>query len=168
MGHAATSHSAADHGRYEVDIVGESHYQGALARIVGGKTRDSAEHECMATLVLEDSNPFDSNAVRIDIEGQQVGYFPRADAKVYRGVLARAGTPRATLQVPALIVGGWKRGPKNEGSFGVKLDMRASMQEKIGNDARSDRIRHTERLAYVGAFVGALIWALIVWRMWPR
>jgi hypothetical protein len=124
---------AVDHGDFDIDIVGESHYQLALERIAGGKHRDSAEFECTATLVLEDSNPHDGNAVRIDIAGQTVGYFPRNDAKAYRRVLAKAGSPRATFTVPAMIVGGWRRGAANEGSFGVKLKMRATMQGLIAN-----------------------------------
>jgi hypothetical protein len=88
---------AVDHGDFDIDIVGESHYQLALERIAGGKHRDSAQFECTATLVLEDSNPHDGNAVRIDIAGQTVGYFPRNDAKAYRRVLAKAGSPRATF-----------------------------------------------------------------------
>lgn len=128
----ATGPSAA-HCDFDIDIVGESHYQAALERIAGGKHRDSAELECTATLVLEDSNPHDGNAVRIDIAGQTVGYFPRDDAKTYRRVLAKAGSPRATLTVPAMIVGGWKRGAANEGSFGVKLNMRATVQGLIAS-----------------------------------
>ena len=33
---------------YSQEIVGESHYQDALEKIVGGRTEDSAEHYCDA------------------------------------------------------------------------------------------------------------------------
>jgi hypothetical protein len=144
----------ADHGDFDIDIVGESHYQSALERIAGGKHRDSAEHECTATLVLEDSNPHDGDAVRIDIAGQTVGYFPRDDAKAYRRVLAKAGSPHATFTVPAMIVGGWKRGAANEGSFGVKLNMRATMQGLIAS--------YRPDAAPAPGFARLLAWFLVV------
>jgi hypothetical protein len=151
----------ADHGDFDIDIVGESHYQSALERIAGGKDRDSAELECTATIVLEDSNPHDGNAVRIDIAGQTVGYFPRDDAKTYRCVLAKAGSPRATLTVPAMIVGGWKRGAANEGSFGVKLNMRATMQSLIASYRPGAPVAgFGRRLAWFLVISAAVLWVI--------
>lgn len=110
-------------GSYSVDVVGESHYQDALARICGGRSEHGTDKHMIATLVLEDDNRHDSHAVRVDIEGQTVGYLPRETAKQYRQRLKEAGHPRLIGRCDATIVGGWDRGQADRGSFGVKLDL---------------------------------------------
>ncbi|MDE2465490.1 MAG: hypothetical protein KGO02_17520 [Alphaproteobacteria bacterium] len=113
-------------GTFEVEVVGESHYQKALEKLCGGRTEDSAEKKCQATLVLEDSNPYDSNAVRIDVDGATVGYLPRDTAKVYRQRLKEAGHPQLLGTCDAVIRGGWDRGNGDKGSFGIRLDLPTS------------------------------------------
>lgn len=110
-------------GRFDFDIVGESNYQPALKRIAGPKTEDSKRHPCVATLVLEDENPHDSMAVRVDIDGETVGYMDRRMARQYRKELTRQGIKGHRLRAQALIVGGWKRGGDDQGHYGVKLDL---------------------------------------------
>lgn len=110
-------------GTYSFDIVGESNYQKALEKICGGKARDSAEFKTEAVLILENSNPHDNNAVRVDIENMTVGYLSRSNAKLYRKELARLGHANLTCKCKAMIVGGWSRSKSDQGNFGVKLDL---------------------------------------------
>ncbi len=110
-------------GRYEFDIVGESKYQDALERICGGRTEDGANDLVDATLYQEDSNPHDSQAVRVDIEGLTVGYLSRDDAHAYRKQLDALGQGPLVAVCKAKIVGGWQRGKSDRGHFGVKLDL---------------------------------------------
>lgn len=110
-------------GSFSTEVVGESHYQQALERICGGVTRDGVEKLATATLVLEDSNPHDKNAVRVDISGSTVGYLSRETAKSYRRRLIKEGISSQTQQCPALIRGGWDRGRDDKGSFGVRPDL---------------------------------------------
>ena len=110
-------------GQFAFDIVGESHYQDALEKICGGRSEDGAEEQVEATLYLEDENKFDSKAVRVDIQGKTVGYLSRDDARSYRRQLASAGHPKLIGRCDALIVGGWKRGSRDKGHFGAKLDL---------------------------------------------
>jgi hypothetical protein len=110
-------------GEFEFDIVGESNYQRALRRIAGPKTEDSKRHPCVAMLVLEDDNPHDNMAVRVDIEGETVGYLSRRHARQYRKELERQGITGYRLRAQALIVGGWDRGGGDSGHYGVKLDL---------------------------------------------
>lgn len=65
----------------QVSVVGESHYQDALVRV--SKCPPSGEHgyECSAELVLEPDNPHDKFAVRVEVDGEHVGYLPRGTAK---------------------------------------------------------------------------------------
>lgn len=110
-------------GTYEFDIVGESKYQGALEAICGGRTEDSAEHVTEAVLYLEDSNPHDNLAVRVDIDGRTVGYLSRKDARSYRQQLKQLGHDRLVCRCDAMVVGGWRRSRTDQGYFGVKLDL---------------------------------------------
>ena len=140
-------------GTFKVEVVGESHYQEALERICGGRAEDSAEKPCRATLVLEDSNPYDRNAVRIDVDGTTVGYLPRDSAKVYRQRLKEAGRPRlcATCNAPhPWRMGPWPRGHRqlwylarsthplsaltfrSTGPAGTCLDLRSASRRRAG------------------------------------
>src|SRR3546814_913822 len=112
-------------GRYEFDIVGESKYQDALEEICGGRTDESAEKHVEAILYLEDQNPYDNQAVRVDVEGNTVGYLARDDARSYRKQIASAGHANLVGTCDALIVGGWERSKQYRGHFGVKLDRKS-------------------------------------------
>jgi hypothetical protein len=110
-------------GTYKFEIVGEASYQAAITAICGGRTEESAQYQTQAVLYLEDSNPYDNKAVRVDINGRTVGYFSRKDARSYRTRLKRKGQERIVYKCNALIVGGWRRSRSDQGHFGVKLDL---------------------------------------------
>ncbi|WWT40040.1 hypothetical protein [Nostoc phage Nsp-JY10] len=113
-------------GAYDFDIVGESRYQENLLAIAGPKTEEGCEIECEATLWREPLNAYDPYAIRVDISGRTVGYFSRADAAAVAPVMDGRGIP--AVRADALIVGGWKRS-RDEGSFGVRLDLPFDQQE---------------------------------------
>ena len=84
--------------KYSIEIVGESKYQKAIKEISLYKDlvdkNDLEFHwdKFTAQLVLEDNNKFDpGNAVRVDIEGQTVGYLDKDTAQLYRKALAKLG-----------------------------------------------------------------------------
>ncbi len=110
-------------GTFAIEAVGESHYQDALERICGGRTEDGASEIVEALLILEDENPYDDKAVRVDIEGRTVGYLSRDSARQYRRRLTEGGLGGATAKCMAKIVGGWDRGENDKGHFGVRLDL---------------------------------------------
>ena len=110
-------------GTYEIEVVGESHYQSALASICGGRSENSVKKHVQATLVLEDQNPHDNQAVRIDVSDKTVGYLPRDTARNYRIRLREAGYPRLIGHCNAEIRGGWNHGPQDRGNFGIWLDL---------------------------------------------
>jgi len=101
---------------YPIEVVGESHYQDALATIAGGRDEEGVELEMPAELVPEADNPFDDNAVAVMIRGRKVGHLARDEAKVYRKKIGRK-----PLACAALITGGWDRGEGDRGHFGVRL-----------------------------------------------
>ena len=115
-------------GTYSVEIVGESHYQEAIEAICGRRTEESADLIVQAVLVHEDENPYDSQAIRVDIQGHTVGYLSRENARKYRRELSQAGHPGIAASCTARIVGGWDCGPDDRGYFGVRLDLPAEKQ----------------------------------------
>jgi len=108
---------------FQLAIVGESHYQDALEAICGERDDDGVDRVLNASLVLEGSNPYDPQAVRVDIDGKAVGYLSRPTARAFRQRVA-AGQPEGTaLPCKARIKGGWDRGAGDQGHFGVWLNL---------------------------------------------
>jgi len=110
-------------GLFMVDVVGESNYQENLERIAGGKKTESADMVVAASLVLEDDNRFDGNAVRVDICGLTVGYLDKSTAKGFRAFIENNQYPGNSFGCRAQINGGWDRGNGDTGLFGVCLDL---------------------------------------------
>lgn len=110
-------------GTYSLEVVGESHYQSALDSICGGRTEDGHDMIVEARLIHEDDNPYDDKAIRVEINGETVGYLNRANARQYRKKLNKAGYPGMDAICSAKIVGGWDRGGDDKGHFGVRLDV---------------------------------------------
>lgn len=114
---------------FDFEIVGESNYQANLEAICGGRTDEEADHLCIAFLVPEPHNQYDSNAVRVDLtegddaEPRAVGYLSRANAEDYHARMADLRLARRVACCRALVVGGWDRGGRGKGHFGVKLDL---------------------------------------------
>lgn len=119
-GGRAVMHMEGD-GDFAFDVVGEANYQDAIDVIVGGKTEDGHEHECLALLVREPENRHDRNAIAVFIDSRKVGYVPRREAAAMSKLLDRKGHQSFTAD--ALIVGGWSQGRRGEGHYGVKLDL---------------------------------------------
>ena len=111
------------------DIVGESHYQAALNRIAGGKTEESVEIDVDVFLISEPENSYDSDAVKVVIDGQKVGHLSRQHTESFHNITRSLGIDRAKCE--GLIVGGWKRSSDDEGSFGVKLDLKWPIRGKL-------------------------------------
>ena len=106
---------------FRVAVVGESHYQEALEAICGGRTEDGVDRIIPARLIAEDTNPYDRQAVRIEVDGRHVGYLARADARSYRDYMLKHGIGASAGWCPARIRGGWQR-EGDSGHFGVQLD----------------------------------------------
>jgi hypothetical protein len=110
-------------GTFSVEVVGESRYLRAFELICGPRNADGEDCIVQATLVHEDDNPYDHNAVRVEIQGRSVGYLPRDTARSYRERLSQAGHAGITAECAANIRGGWDRGEGDRGYYGVWLDL---------------------------------------------
>lgn len=94
-------------GSHDLEVVGESHYQDALWRVVGARTTDRVREEVQAVLVAESDNVYDPNAISVWIDGMKTGYLSREDAEVYRpGLLALQTREGKSIGLRGVIVGG--------------------------------------------------------------
>jgi hypothetical protein len=126
-------------GQDTLEVVGESQYQDDLWWLVGGVSVDRIRCAVTASLVPEPDNHFDSNAVKVVIDGRLVGYLARHDAAVYLpGIQRLMARHRRPIGLTGHIVGG---GQRNDGlgMLGVFLDhnpadfgLRASQVSHIG------------------------------------
>lgn len=112
-------------GRFSWPIVGESFYQEPLRHICGPPTRESRGAWVEARVVLEDDNPHDPLAVRIEIGRETVGHLSRDNARLYRRHLRREGRdlPSPSVTCDAVIRGGWNWSDDRPGNYGVWLDL---------------------------------------------
>lgn len=105
-----------------LEVVGEARYQDALWEVCGATRGQRVREAIVAVLVPEPDNPYDHNAIAVQIEGHVVGYLSREDAVGYgpgiRSLMARYG---AVVALEGVIAGGGHRddGP---GYLGVWLD----------------------------------------------
>lgn len=109
-------------GHGTVHVVGESNYQQALERICGGRGERGAHCQVTAVLRLEPTNPYDSNAVRVEVGDRLVGYLSRPDALSYGSVLRTLDGRGLVAACCATVNGGWLT-KEDEGQFGVVLDL---------------------------------------------
>jgi hypothetical protein len=114
-------------GGRRLNVVGESHYQAALERIVGGRTEDGWNEGVVAHLVREPTNRYDANAIKVMVGEGLVAYFARADALAYQAPLRTLESQGLVPTCRAQIVGGWRRNTgcdeEDEGFFGIWLDL---------------------------------------------
>lgn len=104
-------------GDFDLEVVGESHYQDALRNALDALP--GRRKICEATLVMEDDNPHDPKAVAVFISGNQVGYLDRDAARTFRKHIAGQNLPAGNYTCQAKLFGGTKTKP----SIGVWLDV---------------------------------------------
>ncbi len=100
-----------------LSVVGESHYQPALHAAVAGRNAQGFDNAVPVTAVLvpEPSNPYDGNAVRVDVAGRLVGYLAREDAVQYQPPLLDLAQRGLQGACPAFICSG------GAGMYGIWL-----------------------------------------------
>lgn len=90
-------------GHESVNVAGESHYQPALRAVAGeGEVR----HRTEAHLIPEPENEYDTNAVRVEIDGRKVGYLPRDLAPAWAPHLTELAARHRVGGCEATILGG--------------------------------------------------------------
>ena len=104
---------------YNYDVVGESYQRDHLTSLISAhKAFDSGEILSTAVLELEPTNPFDSNAVKVVVEGTQVGYIPKFDSPAVTEMIKKSG--KSVYEVPVRI--GWDTNSPSP-LIGVRLQL---------------------------------------------
>jgi len=102
---------------YNYDVVGESFQRDHLTALIRAHNAfESGEIYSTAVLELEPTNPFDSNAVKVVVEGTQVGYIPKFDSPAVTEMVKKSG--KSSYEVPVRI--GWDTNSPSP-LIGVKL-----------------------------------------------
>lgn len=88
-----------------VRAVGESFYQPALLRQCGTRKGDAVRLPCRASLVAQPDNPYDRNAVAVQIGGQLVGHLSRSDAPRWQPLVQQLAARGHSASCEAMIAG---------------------------------------------------------------
>lgn len=102
---------------YNYDVVGESFQRDHLTALIRAYNAfESGEIYSTAVLELEPTNAFDPNAVKVVVEGTQVGYIPKFDSPTVTEMVKKSG--KSSYEVPVRI--GWDTNSPSP-LIGVKL-----------------------------------------------
>lgn len=110
-------------GRFSVRVRTGERYRQAVRSVAGTHVRNGGREVVQARLVLEDSNPDDPEAVRVDVRDRTVGYLESDFARDYRTWLAEAGYPGVHAYCAATIRASPSRGGGEEEVLAVWLDL---------------------------------------------
>ena len=93
---------ALDSGGYEYEVVGESFQRENLLKLIRAhEAFDSGQIVATAVLEPEPTNEFDSTAVKVVVEGVQVGYIAASDSGVVTAMIKKSG--KKSFEVPVRI-----------------------------------------------------------------
>ena len=103
---------------FKQKVVGESHYQKALKKVVGRKRdKDGSYWRGVAEIRHDRKNKHDKWAVGVYIEGRLVGYLPSSAKN--KAIINELG--RGSRKVPARIKGGFKMDSGSRAYYGVEI-----------------------------------------------
>lgn len=120
-------------GTFSSYAIGHPHHQDALKSIFSDRTPENNEKLVEAVLVIDDANPYDSQAVRVDIQGQTVAYLKDENAKQFRKKMKEKGPSEIKATCAAKIVY-WEREFNN---YLVVLDLPLDYQPQPSYPAPS-------------------------------
>lgn len=78
-------------------VAGESHHHDALVSLTGPPIEGGYSLPVPVELILEPTNPYDPNAVRVEVRGLLVGYINGKDAPAVTARLKAVSVDRITL-----------------------------------------------------------------------
>ena len=94
--------SSGDDSEYNYEVVGESFQRDHLMALIRAhEAFETGEILTSAVLEPEPTNPFDSTAVKVVIEGVQVGYIAKFDSAAVTKMIEKSG--KKSYEVPARI-----------------------------------------------------------------
>jgi hypothetical protein len=102
--HGGVEISSSNGDDYSYDVVGESFQRDHLVALIRAKNAfEVGELHCTAVLEMEPTNEFDPTAVKVMVEGVQVGYIAKFDSPAVTEMITKSG--KKSYEVPARL--GW-------------------------------------------------------------
>jgi hypothetical protein len=123
-------------GEEVVQTVGESFYQQALLRHCRVRRGDAVRVTCRATLVPQPDNPYDSNAVAVQIGGELVGHLARKEAPRWQPIVRTLADRGYVATCEAMIAGRGHQGETD--NLGVFLHLPALSEARSQVSALGD------------------------------
>ncbi|QTF73416.1 hypothetical protein G8758_16435 [Arthrobacter woluwensis] len=118
----------------DVEVAGESYHRRGISSIFlslgrpeGGVTTQLAE------LIPEPQNRYDRNAVRVVVNGNQIGHIPQEVSSIFRGLCDRVGRGNVAT-VPARI---WAR--NDDGTWRARVTLMFSGEVEAEKDYAAER-----------------------------
>lgn len=93
--------------------------------VTGGRTEMGVNVGVLVALISQPDNPKDPKAVAVQVDGQTLGHLSRSDARAYGAVLSKLAADGKVAYCNGTIRGGWDRGGKDRGDFGITLELGA-------------------------------------------
>lgn len=126
--------------RQQLKVVGVSHYQDAIRSVVGPPRPGGYDRLINARLVCDVGNKFDSNAVRVELDGRHVGFVPKdAASKISATVASIEQSLGQSPEVKARVIGGWSSRNGSLGLYGINLGIGGSEPAGAARPQRSPR-----------------------------
>ena len=106
---------------FAAEVIGEARHAADLAHILETAAGDGSERVVDATLIIEDDDPHQTNAVPVHVDGRLVGYLSRATAQSCGALFSAAAGSGKTVTCAARI----RRlhGAGEPSRFQVQLDL---------------------------------------------
>lgn len=95
-----------DGGRFMVEVMTESRYQPTLQALAGEHGDQAAATPYLATLMPDDRNAYENEAVAVFIEGRMVGYLAQKAATRFRELLRKKEAKGQLSTTDAQVRGG--------------------------------------------------------------
>lgn len=118
------AHHWSDGGRFVVEVVNESRYQGTLKALAGEHGDAAARAPYVAMLYCDEHNAYEDAAVAVFVEGRMCGYLAPKAALAFRARLKRDGFEGQLTSCDAEVRGGglWQ---SKRLSYSLVLDLEA-------------------------------------------
>ncbi len=126
-----------------IEVVGESRYQEACQKARASGQTVGNYREFWAALEPEPTNPADSEAVRVHLDGQTLGYLTRGDARTFRKTHVEAISSGRPVFCHARPIGGSRDKP----TIGIMLDFLLYEEKRLkqGFDAPPRKVKKTRQ-----------------------
>jgi hypothetical protein len=139
-----------------VPVVGEASYQDALLDVADGRAGQGSRNRLVvATLLPEPDNPYDPQAISVEINQRTVGYIPADSTEPFHKVIRTLANRDLSALARAHLTGGWSGGQNaSAGAIGVELHTGKRPKPWNGRSPFLPSFPWHELLPVVGARLG--------------